>query len=34
LLKQFADALDYKPKQTGNRLIISFTSSGLSRAAG
>ena len=33
LLKQFADALEYEPKPTGNRLIISFISSGSSRAA-
>src|ERR1700686_4215561 len=28
LLKQFADALEYEPKPTGNRLIISFMNSG------
>jgi serine/threonine-protein kinase RsbW len=33
LLKQFADAVEYEPKPTGNRLIISFLSSGSSRAA-
>jgi anti-sigma regulatory factor (Ser/Thr protein kinase) len=32
LLKQFADAVEYELKPTGNRLIISFISPGASRA--
>jgi anti-sigma regulatory factor (Ser/Thr protein kinase) len=31
LLRQFADAVEYDPKPTGNRLIISFVSAGPSR---
>jgi anti-sigma regulatory factor (Ser/Thr protein kinase) len=33
LLKQFADAVEYEPKPTGNRLIIRFISPGSSHAA-
>jgi sigma-B regulation protein RsbU (phosphoserine phosphatase) len=33
LLKQFANAVEYEPMPTGNRLIISFIPPGSSRAA-
>jgi serine/threonine-protein kinase RsbW len=33
LLKQSADAIEYEPMQSGNRLIISFIAPGSSRAA-